>query len=356
MKHNRGGENTLRPLFRNLLFLLGIAAVLLMVYNMDVTWEEVSHAARRAGIWLPACLLLWLVIYLMNAWAWSLIIRSGENGERLQGMGFWRTLKYTITGYALNYVTPAGVLGGEPYRIMELKPFLGTERAVSSVLLNSMMHIFCHFCFWAFSLVLFVAIYYDRMTWGLFSLLILFSLFVGAGIFLFIRAYNRGVAEKSVIWLTRMPLVGHRMKDWLEQHQDMLRNIDRQIKALKKHSPRTFIGTLSLEFLARVMGCLELQFILFVFTDQVALTDCIIMQGFTSLLGNIIFFIPMQVGVREAGMAIFAKFSMFNGAYGVLTSLIVRIREIVWISIGIALLKTGNAQPVPQSQSNISTL
>ena len=105
-----------------------------------------------------------------------------------------------------------------------------------------------------------------------------------------------------------------------------------------------------------MMGCLELQFILFVFTDQVALTDCIIMQGFTSLLGNIIFFIPMQVGVREAGMAIFAKFSMFNGAYGVLTSLIVRIREIVWISIGIALLKTGNAQPVPQSQSNISTL
>ena len=101
----------MRPLFRNLLFLLGIAAVLLMVYNMDVTWEEVSHAARRAGIWLPACLLLWLVIYLMNAWAWSLIRRSGENGERLQGMGFWRTLKYTITGYALNYVTPAGVLG-----------------------------------------------------------------------------------------------------------------------------------------------------------------------------------------------------------------------------------------------------
>ena len=40
----------MRPLFRNLLFLLGIAAVLLMVYNMDVTWEEVSHAARLLSI------------------------------------------------------------------------------------------------------------------------------------------------------------------------------------------------------------------------------------------------------------------------------------------------------------------
>ncbi|MGN0233152.1 MAG: lysylphosphatidylglycerol synthase transmembrane domain-containing protein [Bacteroidaceae bacterium] len=331
-------------------------AVLLMVYNMDVTWEEVAAAARRAGIWLPACLLLWLVIYLMNAWAWSMIIRLGVQGESVPGMGFWRTLKYTITGYALNYVTPAGVLGGEPYRIMELKPFLGTERAVSSVLLNSMMHIFSHFCFWAFSIVLFVLTYYSRMTWGVASLLLLFSLFVGAGIHVFIRAYNRGVAEKSIIWLTRLPLVGSRLDDWLEGHQEMLRNIDCQIKALRKHSPRTFMATFSLEFFARVLGCLELQFILFVFTDRVALTDCIIMQGFTSLLGNIIFFIPMQVGVREAAMAIFANFCLFNGAYGVLTSLIVRIREIVWISIGMALLKTGNMQAVPQSQSNISTL
>lgn len=346
----------MRPLYRNLFFAVGIVAVLLMVYNMDVTWEEVASAARKAGIWLPACLLLWLVIYLMNAWAWSMIIRSGMQGEHVQGMGFWRTLKYTITGYALNYVTPAGVLGGEPYRIMELKPLLGTERAVSSVLLNSMMHIFSHFCFWAFCIVLFVLTYHDRMSWGRASLLLFLSLFVGAGIYVFVRAYNRGMAEKSVVWLTRLPLVGSRLDDWLEEHQEMLRTIDSQIRALRKYSPRTFLATLSLEFSARVIGCLELQFILFVFTDQVALTDCIIMQGFTSLLGNIIFFIPMQVGVREAGMAIFANFCLFNGAYGVLTSLIVRIREIVWISIGMGLLKTGNVQPVPQSQSNISAL
>ena len=132
----------MRPLYRNLFFALGIAAVWLMVRNLDVTWAEAATAARRAGIWLPACLLLWLVIYLMNAWAWSLIIRSGEQEQQERSVGFWRIMKYTVTGYALNYVTPAGVLGGEPYRIMELRPFLGTERAVSCVLLNSMMHIF----------------------------------------------------------------------------------------------------------------------------------------------------------------------------------------------------------------------
>ena len=275
----------MRPLYRNLFFALGIAAVWLMVRNLDVTWAEAATAARRAGIWLPACLLLWLVIYLMNAWAWSLIIRSGEQEQQERSVGFWRIMKYTVTGYALNYVTPAGVLGGEPYRIMELRPFLGTERAVSCVLLNSMMHIFSHFCFWAFCIVLFV---------------------------------------------------------------------DEQITALHRQNPRTFIAALSLEVLARLLGCLELQFILFVFTDEVALVDCIAMQGLTSLLANIIFFIPMQVGVREAGMAVFADFSLLNGSYGVLTSLIVRLREIFWITIGMCLLKVCNPHAVPSQQSNVS--
>ena len=178
----------MRPLYRNLFFALGIAAVWLMVRNLDVTWAEAATAARRAGIWLPACLLLWLVIYLMNAWAWSLIIRSGEQEQQERSVGFWRIMKYTVTGYALNYVTPAGVLGGEPYRIMELRPFLGTERAVSCVLLNSMMHIFSHFCFWAFCIVLFVLAYFARLTWLSACLLLFSTLFVAAGLFVFIRA------------------------------------------------------------------------------------------------------------------------------------------------------------------------
>ena len=162
------------------------------------------------------------------------------------------------------------------------------------------------------------------------------------------------MAEKSVAWLTHLPVVGKRFAGWLQENRETLRTIDEQITALHRQNPRTFIAALSLEVLARLLGCLELQFILFVFTDEVALVDCIAMQGFTSLLANIIFFIPMQVGVREAGMAVFADFSLLNGSYGVLTSLIVRVREIFWITIGMCLLKVCNPHAVPSQQSNVS--
>ena len=324
--------------YRNIFFFLGVAAVAVMLLTFDMSWSEVWLHVQRSGIWLPAAVLLWLVVYIMNAWAWQLII--DDPGP--SGLSFWRVLKYTISGYAINSVTPIGVLGGEPYRIMELTPYVGAARATSCVILYSMMHIFSHFVFWFFCLGAFVVMYFHSITWSVALILLATLAYCLLGIYFFMMGYRDGLAMRMLQLFGHLPLIGKRIRGLTERYGDSIRTVDEQIAALHAQSPCTFYASLLIEFLARMLGCLEYQFIFLIFNQYVGYWDCVIIQGVVSIFANLFFFMPMQMGSKEGGLAIVAKIMHMGGAYGVLVSLTTRLRELVWIAIGLALMRIGN--------------
>ena len=153
----------MRNKLMNVFLAVGVVAIAVMLCTFDVSYSEIWQNLKNAGWWFFAVVLVWIPIYAINAWSWRVIINNGNNGRRLP---FWLVMKYTISGYALNYVTPVGVLGGEPYRIMELTPYYGAAKATSSVILYAMMHIFSHFIFWAFSIGLYLIMYFNAITTG----------------------------------------------------------------------------------------------------------------------------------------------------------------------------------------------
>ena len=124
----------MKPLYRNIFFLLGAIAVVIMLLTFDMDYSELWAHIRRAGWWFAAVVGVWVVIYFFNAISWYCIIR---NGETPSPVALSKVYKLTISGFALNYATPCGLMGGEPYRIMELSPIIGTNRATSSVILSS---------------------------------------------------------------------------------------------------------------------------------------------------------------------------------------------------------------------------
>lgn len=323
--------------FRNIFLLFGVVAVAIMLFNFDISYDELLENLQRAGYYLPLILVLWLFIYVINTASWYIILRSSGS---LYTLSFARLFKYTVSGFAINYVTPVGLMGGEPYRIMELKPYVGVERATSSVVLYVMMHIFSHFVFWIAAVLLYVSFYHVSVEMGIIlSLVTLLCLFLSA---IFMKGYRNGMAKACVNIGGHIPFLKKYAIRFAENNKEKLENIDQQIALLHKQKKSTFYASLSLEFVARIVGCLEIWLILNILTSDVSFVDCILVVAFSSLMANILFFLPMQLGGREGGFALAVAGLSLSGAYGVYAALITRVRECFWIVVGLVLVKFGN--------------
>ena len=324
---------------RNIFFLLGIASVVVMVISFDMTLDAITENLVRAGRWFVLACLLWVGVYAINALGWRAIIHDGSDREHIP---FWRILKFTITGFSLNTVTPVGLMGGEPYRIMELKPYVGVERATSSTLLYVMMHIFSHFWFWMLSVVLYLVCYPQQLNLAMGVLLALTAAFCSLAIYVFMRGYKKGFTLRLIEMLTHVPFIKGWATRFAADKRQTLLEIDQQIAALHATRPATFYFALGCELSARIISSAEILIFLHLFGVTASFADCILILGFTSLFANALFFLPMQLGAREGGFAMAAGGLMLTAGVGISLGLLIRLRELVCVIIGLALMKVGN--------------
>ena len=333
----------------NLFFFLGCAAVVVMLFTFDVSFVELWQHLCHAGYWLIPIIGIWLVVYALNALAWRCMIEGNIGGKA--PISFWRLYRLTITGYALNYATPVGGLGGEPYRIMELSKNIDPQHATSSVILYAMMHFFAHFWFWFISIFIYLALAaigdlpFTTAIGIALGIIVVFCLFF---FYLFSQGYRKGLVKYVLGVVSRIPgLKKWTLRFWA-RHSEAIENIDRQIAALYAQDTRAFYKSLVYEFFSRVVQSSEVLFMLLLFGIDnggglagLTLTylHSILIVAFTTLFANLIGFLPMQLGVQEGGFVLSIAALGLSAALGIFVSIICRVREIIWILIGMLLMK-----------------
>ena len=328
--------------YQNAFFAFGIAVLVIMVTQID--FEQVWQGLRHAGYWFLAVLALWAFLYVFNASAWYLIINAGGKHR----VKFWWLYKITISGFALNYATPGGLMGGEPYRVMELAPKIGTERASSSVILYAMTHIFSHFWFWFVSIILYVATQPVNVFMGM--LLSATMAFCLLGLWFFIIGYRKGLANRVMNLLRHLPFIKKWAQPFLDKHREQLDTIDKQIAALHSQSPGRFVVAVLLELVCRILSALEVYFILLVINPGISYVQCILIIAFTTLFANMLFFMPLQLVGREGGFLMSTTRLGVSASGGIFVALIVRIRELVWTGIGLLLIKFDKSSKANRQQ------
>jgi len=325
----------MKPLYRNLFLLFGLVAIIVMLFTFDVNFEDLERNLARAGLYLPAVIGVWIFVYALNAGAFQVIVNSGTHDKHLS---YLHAYKLTVSGFAFSYTTPFG-FGGGPYRVMELSAYIGTNRAMSSVVLYSMMHIFSHICLWASAVVLFICLHdVEPFLWVLFAV---FAVVCAVLVYFFYYGYKNGMIVRLFSILLRVPYVKRYAAKFYEKNAENMAQIDRQIAYLHEQW-RAFYAALFMEYAARVVNSLEYFFILRSLSFNISFWDAVLILAFSSLFSNLLFFLPMQLGAREGGLAIIIRRLGIDPAFGIFTSFYTRIRELVWIVIGVALVKVGN--------------
>lgn len=320
-------------IIRDLLFVVGMLVLSWMVYKVgiDNIWENI----KDTGWWFFAIVGIWAVVYTFNGLAFHVILRGGNGTEEVSLL---RKIKLMISGFAINSMTPVGLLGGEPYKVIELKEYIGIDRATSGVLLSTMMHFLAHFIFWMVSVPIFIFVV-PVIPLGI--KLVLWGVVIGGFLLTYwaFTVFRKGLIRQALRVASRIPFVKKKVKAYAAQHMERIEVMDNLTSDLFTNRKKDFFLALSFEVSARFLSSIEIMFMAIPLGIHLTFFQCVIVAAFSSLFANILFFSPMQLGTREGGFGIAFSMLTIPLGVGVYVGLITRIREMFWIAIGVILMR-----------------
>lgn len=320
-------------IIRDLFFIIGAVVLFWMAYNigLDNIWQNI----KNTGWWFVAIIGIWTLVYFFNAISFHIILYNGESGSNVP---FLQKFKLIISGFAINSMTPFGLLGGEPYKVIELKPDLGIDKATSGVLLSTMMHFLAHFLFWIASVPVFIFVV---PVISLPVKIILWVVVLGSLLLIYwaFTVFRAGLINQALSVTSRIPFLKKKIKKYSIVHAERIEEMDRLTAELFINRKKDFFLALSCEVVARFISCVEIVFMAIPLGYDLSFFQAFIVASFSSLFANILFFSPMQLGTREGGFGIAFSMLTIPLGVGVYVGLITRIREMFWIFIGVVLMR-----------------
>lgn len=310
-----------------LFFTAGATALAILVIRANP--QQLVNDVRNAGWTVPAIVGVYGVVYVLNTIAWRLTMIEPPR------LSFGRAWTVNVAAFAINYLTPFASIGGEPFKIVAASQWMGTRNGTASVLNYRLVHMQAHLLVFLTGIVLaFVLLPAGTIAT---ALLLVMAASILVLIALLVAVHREGVIERLFDLAGRIPLL-NRFVLRFEPRRGALIEVDRQLIAFHRSSPARYYGALLTEYAARVFSMAEFFIIARGVGHPVSFGSAFLIGGFSSLVVNLFFFMPFNVGSKEGGLyLIFAALGL-PARLGVAAAVISRLRELTWIAIGLVLV------------------
>jgi putative membrane protein len=261
-----------------------------------------------------------VLVALFDALGW----RYAFTRDRVPLMTLWWT---RLAGEAFNLTTPTAALGGEAVKTWLLRDHVSLAESLSSVIVAKTTITIAQ----GFLLLLGVAL--ASTSFAAHSRLLLAMRWLLAielvALAIFVLAQTRGLAAFGGRLLARF---GARR---FEGHEGLGR-VDRTLAEFYLRQPGRLTLSIACHFVAWLLGALETWMILRFLGTPVSLVTATVIEAFGTGIRFATFMIPGSLGALEGGYAATFGALGLGGTMGVSFSLVRRIREVVWIAVGLA--------------------
>jgi len=241
-----------------------------------------------------------------------------------------RLLASLLGGQAVSSTTPAGMLGGNAVMAWMLRDRVSLRESLASLIIVQTTSTVSQGLFLLLGIVLARSTISPSQTLvrAMEWLLILECI----GVIGFVAIQMRGIIAGVHRVLARLGFSGG--STWGEAATD----VDQALAAFYRRQPGRLALSLTCSFLGWITKAAEVWLILYLLGARVPVTTALIIEAFATGISFATFFLPTDIGVEEGGaVATFLALGM-SGATGLSLSLVRRVREVVWIGIGLLLI------------------
>jgi uncharacterized protein (TIRG00374 family) len=327
---------------RLLIFAAGVAVFGFFIWHVGP--GALLADMRRAGWAVVPMILVWVPVLLLWNLSWWLTM-SGEADRP----PYWRTLVVGMAGHSINDITPFAQVGGEPFRVLAMSPWLGATGAAGSVVTYYMIHAITNMAMWVTGILVVVLFFHPPAVLWL-PLAVILVLSAAAMVLLYAR-HQRGIVVPVVDLLGRVPLVRALVRP-LAAKRAQLELVDQRVTGFYHRSPSGFWLACGADFLGRIIATGEYWFVGRALGIAMSPLQALAIGGFGALATNLVFFMPLQAGTKEGGLYFAFQLMGLEGPLGVFAAVLQRIRELAYVAIGLGLvLLAGDRETLRRSRT-----
>lgn len=327
-----------RPRWRLGSLVAALLGLLLFAYTVRETGaDEVAEGFRRVGAAFLLILLLSGLRLVARAWAWVLCTDQ-PHGLRLRD-----TFPALVTGDALGNLTPLGLFVSEATKAAFVRHRVSLMGALAGIAVENLFYI---------GSVAVVIAGGTLVLLGMFDVptplrLVSLAALVGMCAFILVAlALASGRFRPLTQVVTRLERVAL-APGALTRRLGKLQSLEDQVYTFVRRHPSVPLPVLLLEFAYHAAGVAEVYLTVALISDTVAptLVTAFLLESMNRFINVAFKFVPLRLGVDEAGTGLLTQVLGFGSAVGVTVALVRKARVLVWTGVGVAFLTTRGLRP-----------